>query len=101
MRGTLTKLLTVTPLLVSLFSPRASGQCELITDNYSGQVAGSVCAPVNLNMDVRYKFILPVDASKVQIVYVWNDGSGATTMVPAVSHGDTVFTATSTHVYPP
>jgi gliding motility-associated-like protein len=101
MRGTLTKLLTVTPLLVSLFSPRASGQCALITDNYSGQVAGSVCAPVNLNMDVRYKFMLPVDPSRVQILYVWNDGTGATTVVPAISQGDTVFTATASHLYPP
>jgi gliding motility-associated-like protein len=101
MRGTLTKLLTVTTLSASLFSPRASGQCALITDNYSGQVAGSVCAPVNLNMDVRYKFILPVDPSKVQILYVWNDGTGATTTVPAITHGDTVFTATASHIYPP
>jgi gliding motility-associated-like protein len=101
MRGTLTKLLTVTSLLVSLFSQRAAGQCALITDNFSGQVAGSVCAPVNLNMDVRYKFMLPVNPSNVQILYVWNDGTGATTLVPAISQGDTIFTATATHMYPP
>jgi len=101
MRGTLTKLLTVTTLLVSLFSQPVTGQCALITDNYSGQVAGSVCAPVNLNMDVRYKFILPVDPSLVQILYVWNDGTGATSLVPAVSLGDTIFTATASHTYPP
>lgn len=101
MRGTLTKLLTVTPLFVSLLSPRAAGQCALITDNYSGQVAGSVCAPVNLNMDVRYKFMLPVDPSRVQILYIWNDGTGATTLIPAASQGDTVFTATASHLYPP
>jgi PKD repeat protein len=77
------------------------GQCALITDNYSGQVAGSVCAPVSLNMDVRYKFMLPVDPSRVQILYVWNDGTGATTLVPSVSQGDTIFTATATHLYPP
>jgi gliding motility-associated-like protein len=101
MRGTRTKLLIATTLFASSFSLKVTGQCALITDNYSGQVAGSVCAPVNLNMDVRYKFILPVDPSKVQILYVWNDGTGATTLIPAVSQGDTVFTATATHVYPP
>ncbi len=101
MRGTLTKLLTVTSLLASLLSQKVTGQCALITDNYSGQVAGSVCAPVNLNMDVRYKFILPVDPSRVQILYVWNDGTGATSIVPAISQGDTVFTATASHIYPP
>jgi PKD repeat protein len=100
MRGTFTKLLTATALslipLQGIFS-----QCALISDNYSGQVPSSVCAPVNLSMDVRYRFILPVDPSRVQILYVWNDGTGATTQVPAVSQGDTVFTATATHVYPP
>jgi len=84
-----------------MFSQRVQGQCALISDNYSGQVPSSVCAPVNLTMDVRYKFILPVDPSRVQILYVWNDGTGATTMVPAISQGDTVFTATALHVYPP
>ncbi len=101
MRGTITKLLTATTLLLIMFSQRVPGQCALITDNYSGQVPSSVCAPVNLTMDVRYKFILPVDPSKVQILYVWNDGTGATTLVPAFSQGDTVFTATAGHVYPP
>src|SRR5512145_573637 len=101
MRGTLSKLLTVTTFLATLFSLQAMGQCALITDNYSGQVAGSVCAPVNLNMDVRYKFILPVDPSLVQILYVWNDGTGATTLIPALSQGDTIFTATAAHMYPP
>jgi gliding motility-associated-like protein len=84
-----------------MFPLRVPGQCALITDNYSGQVPSSVCAPVNLTMDVRYKFILPVNPSRVQILYVWNDGTGATTLMPAVSQGDTVFTATAAHVYPP
>jgi gliding motility-associated-like protein len=101
MRGTFTKLLSTTLLLVSMFSQLVNGQCALISDNYSGQVPNSVCAPVNLNMDVRYKFILPVDPSKVQILYVWNDGTGATSLVPAISQGDTIFTATSSHIYPP
>jgi gliding motility-associated-like protein len=101
MRGTLTKLLAVTTLLVTMLSLRATGQCALITDNFSGQVTSSVCAPVSLNMDVRYKFMLPVDPSRVQIFYVWNDGTGATTTVPAISQGDTVFIATASHMYPP
>ncbi|MBN1158043.1 MAG: PKD domain-containing protein [Bacteroidales bacterium] len=101
MRGTGTKLLIATTLCLTTFSLRTLGQCALITDNYSGQVPSSVCAPVNLTMDVRYKFILPVDPSRVQILYVWNDGTGATTTIPATSQGDTIFTATATHVYPP
>ncbi len=101
MRGTFTKLLTATTLIITTFSLRVTGQCALITDNFSGQVTSSVCAPVSLNMDVRYKFMLPVDPSHVQILYVWNDGTGATTTVPAISQGDTVFTATASHIYPP
>ncbi|MBN2273351.1 MAG: PKD domain-containing protein [Bacteroidales bacterium] len=101
MRGTFTKLLTATTLLLISFQPGVFGQCALISDNFSGQVPSSVCAPVDLSMDVRYKFILPVDPSRVQILYVWNDGTGATDLVPAVSQGDTVFTATAAHLYPP
>ena len=101
MRGTFTKLLTAISILVSLFSQRVTGQCALITDNYSGQVPSSVCAPVNLTMDVRYKFILPVDPSLVEILYIWNDGTGDSTLVPAISQGDTIFTASAVHVYPP
>ena len=101
MRGTFTKLLTATTLSLISFQQGIFSQCALISDNYSGQVPSSVCAPVNLTMDVRYKFILPVDPSRVEILYVWNDGTGATTRVPAVSQGDTVFTATAAHLYPP
>ena len=79
----------------------AYSQCALITDNYSGQSPGSVCAPVDLTMDVRYKFIVPMDPDKVEILYVWNDGTGATTLLPAITVGDTVFTASVTHTYPP
>jgi gliding motility-associated-like protein len=101
MRGTFTKLLTAITLSLISFQQGIFSQCALISDNYSGQVPNSVCAPVNLTMDVRYKFILPVDPSRVEILYVWNDGTGATTRVPAVSQGDTVFTATALHLYPP
>jgi gliding motility-associated-like protein len=101
MRGTFTKLLTAITLLCITFQQGIFGQCALISDNYSGQVPSSVCAPVTLTMDVRYRFILPVDPSRVEILYVWNDGTGATTLVPAVSQGDTVFTATAAHIYPP
>ncbi len=101
MRGTFSKLLTVITLFLTVFWQRVPGQCALITDNYSGQVPSSVCAPVNLTMDVRYKFILPVNPANVQILYVWNDGTGATTLIPAISQGDTVFMATAAHIYPP
>lgn len=99
MRGKITTILISAVLF--FLQEKVEGQCALITDNYSGQVPSSVCAPVNLTMDVRYKFILPVDPDNVQILYVWNDGTGATTLVPAISQGDTVFTATAAHVYPP
>ncbi|NJK84683.1 MAG: hypothetical protein HC906_00540 [Bacteroidales bacterium] len=97
MLGRLTKLL----FIITLFPEVLNGQCALITDNYSGQSPNSVCAPVNLVMDVRYKFILPVDPSKVEILYVWNDGTPATTRVPAISQGDTVFVQSQSHVYLP
>jgi hypothetical protein len=96
----LTKLLTTLGILICLPYMLYS-QCALITDNYSGQSPNSVCAPVNLTMDVRYKFIIPVDPSKVEILYVWNDGTGATTQVPAVSQGDTIFYTTQNHLYLP
>ncbi len=83
------------------FQQIARGQCSLITDNYSGQSPNSLCAPVDLTMEVRYKFITNVDPDKVEILYVWNDGTGATTTVPGISQGDTVFTASQTHTYPP
>jgi len=76
-------------------------QCALITDNFSGQQPNSVCAPVSMKMDVQYKFFVPIDPAKVEILYVWNDGTGATTQVPAISQGDTIFNQTQTHVYPP
>jgi gliding motility-associated-like protein len=101
MRGTFTKLLTATTLSLISFQQGIFSQCALISDNYSGQVPSSVCAPVNLTMDVRYKFILPVDPSHVEILYVWNDGTGATTRIPAISQGDTVYTASAAHLYPP
>ena len=94
-------ILFLSILLLSFLTQKGLTQCELITDNYSGQKPSSVCAPVDLTMDVRYKFITPVNPSKVEILYVWNDGIGSTTLVPAISQGDTVFTASQTHNYPP
>jgi gliding motility-associated-like protein len=96
-----TKLLTVLLVLMLLLTKRSYNQCALITDNYSGQIPSSVCAPVNMTMDVRYKFLLPVNPDLIEILYVWNDGTGATTLVPGISQGDTIFTATATHNYPP
>ncbi len=101
MPGRITKLLTILGILIYGLPKFSQGQCALITDNYSGQSPSSVCAPVNLTMDVRYKFILPVNPSRVQILYVWNDGTGATTQVPAISEGDTIFMASQVHLYPP
>lgn len=101
MSGRLTKLLTILGILYHSLPSFLSGQCALITDNFSGQSPSSVCAPVNLIMDVKYKFIVPVDPSKVEILYVWNDGTGATTRVPALSDGDTMFFTTQSHLYPP
>jgi len=100
MPGKLTKLLTNLGILISI-PYILYGQCALITDNYSGQSPNSVCAPVTLDMDVRYKFIIPVDPSKVEILYVWNDGTGATTQVPAISQGDTIFYTSQSHLYLP
>jgi gliding motility-associated-like protein len=52
-------------------------------------------------MDVKYKFLTPVDPGNVEILFVWNDGTGATTIVTPLSQGDTIFTATRSHIYPP
>ena len=75
--------------------------CSLITDNYSGQITSGRCAPVTLTMEVVYKFMTPVNASKVRILYRWNDGTGAETTVVPTSIGDTIFRAVELHVYPP
>jgi PKD repeat protein len=96
-----TKLLAALSVLILLAFNSAFNQCALITDNYSGQSPSSVCAPVDMTMDVRYKFLVPMDPDKVEILYIWNDGTGATTLLPAISTGDTVFTASAMHTYPP
>ncbi len=101
MPGRLTNLLTLLGILNFGIPIIVFGQCALITDNFSGQSPSSVCAPVDLTMDVKYKFIVPVDPAKVEILYVWNDGTGATTTVPAISQGDTIFSTTQSHLYPP
>lgn len=75
--------------------------CSLITDNYSGQITNSRCAPVTLTMEVVYKFMVPVNPAKVQILYRWNDGTGAETVVTPTSQGDTIFTTIQSHVYLP
>ena len=97
----LTIILNLFFILVVVSTNRVYNQCALITDNYSGQSPSSVCAPVDMTMDVRYRFIVPVDPDLVEILYVWNDGTGATTLVPAISQGDTIFMASVTHTYPP
>ncbi|MFP4060395.1 MAG: PKD domain-containing protein [Bacteroidales bacterium] len=79
------------------------GQCNLIGDNGSDQATDRPCAPVTLTMDVNYSFLYPVSPdSTVEILYVWNDGTGATTTVPAIPNGTgKIFTASESHIYPP
>ncbi|MBN2484706.1 MAG: PKD domain-containing protein [Bacteroidales bacterium] len=79
-----TKLLTIFNLLLLFVQIEVSGQCELITVNGSNQAPSSVCAPVNFTMDANYQFMIPVDTSLVQILFVWNDGTGAETLVPGI-----------------
>lgn len=92
-------------LLIQIFAKTLFSQidpvCSLITDNYSGQITSGRCAPVTLTMSVVYKFMAPVNPAKVLILYRWNDGTGAETTVVPTSQGDTIFTATELHVYPP
>ena len=75
--------------------------CSFITDNYSGQITSSRCAPVDLEMEVEYRFMFPVNPSQVEILYIWNDAANTETTVPAVSQGDTIFRASESHNYPP
>lgn len=77
------------------------GQCSLITTRGSRQNPSSVCSPVNFSMDVGYKFLLPVNPSLVEVMFVWNDGFGSRTIVPAMSgSADSVF-ASASHFYLP
>jgi gliding motility-associated-like protein len=104
MKDNLRRLVLILCLILGcknfLFS-QTDPSCSLITDNYSGQITSGRCAPVTLTMEVVYKFMVPVDPSKVQILYRWNDGTGAETIVNPTSSGDTLFRAVESHVYPP
>lgn len=78
-----------------------SGQCSLISTRGSRQNPSSVCSPVNFSMDVGYKFLLPIDPALVEVMFVWNDGFGSRTIVPAMAgSADSVF-ASASHFYPP
>ncbi|MGD2034633.1 MAG: hypothetical protein PVF73_06245, partial [Bacteroidales bacterium] len=97
-----TKLLTIFLLSFLVPTSQVIGQCSLITKNGSSQDPKTVCAPVDFTMNVWYKFLIPVDTTLVEIMFVWNDGAGTTTTVsgnwnPA---GDSVW-AEATHIYPP
>lgn len=88
-------------LVFVTLSYEVSGQCSLITTRGSRQNPSSVCSPVNFSMDVGYKFLLPVDPSRVEVMFVWNDGFGSRTIVPAMAGSvDSVF-ASASHFYPP
>ena len=97
-----TKLLTI--LLLSVLVPYSliRAQCSLITKNGSSQDPKTVCAPVDFTMDVWFKFFLPVDPGLVEILFIWNDGTGATTTVPGNwnAAGDSVW-AVASHSFPP
>jgi gliding motility-associated-like protein len=97
----LKRLLTFTGIIV-LGSQLLHGQCSLITKNGSSQDPSSVCTPVNFTMNAWYKFLIPVDTSLVDILFEWNDGTGATTLVNGKWGGteDSVY-AEASHLYPP
>lgn len=97
-----TKLLTIF-LIANLYSfSQLQGQCSLITANGSSQDPKTVCAPVDFTMNVWYKFLIPVDPSRIEILFVWNDGTTATTTLPGTWNAslDSVW-AEASHIYPP
>ena len=97
-----TKLLATLLVAVPLAVYQSFGQCSNITVNGSTQNPSSVCAPVVFNMEAKYQFLLPVDTSLVRVLFRWNDGTGATSLVPGSwnSSLDSVWVDAS-HVYPP
>ena len=96
------KLLTF--LLLSFLVPQSQikAQCSLITKNGSSQDPKTVCAPVDFTMNVWFKFFMPVDPGMVEILFVWNDGTGATTTASGTwnATNDSVW-AEASHLYPP
>lgn len=97
-----TKLLTIFIFSFLLFNGAVISQCSLITKNGSAQDPKTVCTPVDFTMNVWYKFLIPVDTNLVEIQFVWNDGTGATTTVKGNwnAKGDSIW-AVASHIYPP
>ncbi len=97
-----TKLLATFLVAVPLAVYQLFGQCSNITVNGSTQDPSSVCAPVVFNMEAKYQFLLPVDTSLVRILFRWNDGTGATSLLPGSWNAsmDSIW-ADASHVYPP
>jgi gliding motility-associated-like protein len=97
-----TKLLTISFFVLSIAHTKVSGQCSFITVNGSTQDPKTVCAPVDFTMEAHYEFMLPVDTTLVQILFRWNDGTAATTIVPGNWNlsGDSIW-ASASHIYPP
>ena len=98
----ITRLLTIFFILFCPINIPVWGQCSLITKNGSSQDPKTVCAPVDFTMNVWFKFIFPVDTSRVQIRFIWNDGTGAVTTMEGYwnSSMDSVW-AEASHIYPP
>ena len=97
-----TKLLTIFLLSILVHHTHIEAQCSLITKNGSFQDPKTVCAPVDFTMNVWFKFLIPVDTSRVKILFVWNDGTGATTTKNGTWNAglDSVW-AEASHLYPP
>jgi gliding motility-associated-like protein len=97
-----TKLLTFFMLQLLVPFSNLWAQCSLITKNGSFQDPKTVCAPVDFTMNVWFKFLIPVDTSKVEILFVWNDGMGSATTKPGVWNAscDSVW-AEASFLYPP
>lgn len=97
-----TKLLASLFLLQFVLGAEMYGQCSLITVNGSSQDPKSVCAPVDFTMDAKFEFLAPVDTTLVQILFRWNDGTGAESLVPGNwnSIGDSIW-ASASHMYLP
>jgi gliding motility-associated-like protein len=97
-----TKLLTIFIFLIFVLYSPLWPQCSLVTKNGSSQDPKTVCSPVDFTMNVWFKFLIPVDTTRVEIRFVWNDGAGSVTTVPGHwnSAGDSIW-AEASHIYPP
>jgi hypothetical protein len=75
--------------------------CNLIGNTGSDQITNGFCAPVILTMPVNFAFNVPMDHSKVQIRYIWNDGSPPNTYNATYNATLNRYEAIGVHSYPP